>query len=151
MGSYRQIDLTHCHSHQILPLIAQLAKRLYLPHARLRGSAQRETLAELTVEMDNFRTAWDWGIASGEFALVEQTLRTLTMLYDTRGWYQEGIDTLDRAVTTFETTHTQSLPDRVTQVALRHLLATRSLLASRMGQYEQARVGLERSLEILRL
>ena len=118
--------------------------------ARLRSSEQRETLAELTVEMDNFRTAWDWAISSGEFALVEQTLRTFVMLYDTRGWYQEGIDTLDRAATALEITHAQSLPDRMTQVALGHILASRSLLASRLGQYEQAQAMLERSLEILR-
>ena len=118
--------------------------------ARLRSSVQRETLAELTAEMDNFRAAWEWAISSGEFALVEQTLRTFTMLYDTRGWYQEGIDTLDHAAATLETTHVQSAPDRMAQVALGHILASRSLLASRLGQYEQALAMLEHSLEILR-
>ena len=118
--------------------------------ARLRSSTQRETLAELTTEMDNFRTAWEWAISSGEFALIEQTLRTFAMLYDTRGWYQEGIDTLDRSATTLETTHVQSSPDRMTQVALGHILASRALLASRLGQYEQALAMLEHSLEILR-
>ena len=118
--------------------------------AGLRSSAQRETLADLTAEMDNFRAAWEWGISSAEFALVKQAMRTLTMLYDTRGWYQEGIDTLDRAATTLETTHGQSPLDKITQVILGHILATRSLLASRLGQYEQARKELERSLEILR-
>jgi predicted ATPase/DNA-binding XRE family transcriptional regulator len=62
--------------------------------ARLRSSAQRETLAELTADMDNFRVAWDWAVAHGEFELIEQTLRAFAMLYDTRGWYQEGIHIL---------------------------------------------------------
>jgi len=118
--------------------------------ARLRSSAQRETLAELTAEMDNFRAAWDWAISSREFALIEETIRMFTMFYDTRGWYQEGIDTLDHATNMLETTHGGSPLDKTTQVALGHILAARSLLASRLGQYEQARVGLERSLEILR-
>jgi predicted ATPase len=51
---------------------------------RLRSSAQREALAELTTEMDNFRSAWDWAIAHGEFVLIEQTMRLFVMLYDTR-------------------------------------------------------------------
>ena len=48
---------------------------------RLRSSAQRETLAELTAEMDNFRAAWEWAVAHGEFALIEQTMRTLGLFY----------------------------------------------------------------------
>jgi len=114
---------------------------------RLRSSAQRETLAELTAEMDNFRTAWDWAVTQGEFTLIEQTMRTFFRLYDTRGWFQEGLDMLGRAVDTLE----HSLPDRTEQVALGHLLATRSWLAYRLANYKQAQGMLERSLEILRL
>jgi predicted ATPase len=117
---------------------------------RLRSSAQREALAELTVEMDNFRAAWDWGVARGEFVLIEQTARTLAMFYDTRGWLQEGLDTLGSAVSALEIAYQQSPPDRTNQVALGHILAFRSVLASRLRQYEQAQAMLERSLEILR-
>ena len=117
---------------------------------RLRSSAQQEALAELTAEMDNFRAAWDWGITHGEFALIERTLRTFAMLYDTRGWYQEGRDTLGRAVTALEIAYEQSPLDRTNQVALGHILTTRSLLTYRLGQFEQAQAMLERSLVILR-
>jgi predicted ATPase/transcriptional regulator with XRE-family HTH domain len=113
---------------------------------RLRSSAQRETLAELTTEMDNFRMAWEWAITNREFALIEQTIRTLAYFYDIRGWLQEGIDTFSNAVTKLEI----SSPDRINQIALGHALASRSVLESRLGLYEQARVGLERSLVILR-
>ena len=96
---------------------------------RLRSPAQRETLAELTAEMDNFRAAWDWAVTSGEFALIEQTMRTFFRFYDTRGWFQEALDTLDRAMAALEMVHGHSPPDRTEQVALGHLLATHSLLA----------------------
>jgi predicted ATPase len=33
---------------------------------RLQSAAQRETLAELSGETDNFRAAWDWAIAQRE-------------------------------------------------------------------------------------
>src|SRR5512136_1685737 len=117
---------------------------------RLRSSAQREALAELTAEMDNFRIAWDWAVAHGEFALIEQTMRIAAMLYDTRGWLREGLDYLGRAVNALEAAHGQSPPDRTNQVALAHILASRALLATRLGQHEQAQAMLERSLEILR-
>jgi len=117
---------------------------------RLRSSTQLETLAELTAEMDNFRAAWDWAVAHREFALIEQALRTFAMLYDTRGWLQEALDTLGRAVKALETAHEQSPPDRTDQIALGHLLTTRSLFAYRLGQHERAQAMLERSLEILR-
>ncbi len=117
---------------------------------RLRSSAQREALEELTAEMDNFRAAWDWAVTHGEFALIEQTMRTFFRLYDTRGWFQEGLDTLDRAVNALEGAHGHSLRERTDQVALGHLLAIRSWLAYRLANYEQAQRVLERSLEILR-
>jgi len=117
---------------------------------RLRSSAQRETLAELTTEIDNFRSAWDWAVTHGEFALIEQTMRTVWMLYDTRGWLQEGLDMLGRAVSALERAHGQSPPDRTNQVALGHILTAHAVLATRLGQQEQAQVMFERSLDILR-
>ena len=117
---------------------------------RLRSAAQRETLAELTAEIDNFRAAWDWAVTHGGFALIEQAVRMFTMLFDTRGWQQEGIDALDRAISSLETVHGSSPPGRPNQIALGHMLASRSLLASRLGHYEQAQAVLERSLAILR-
>lgn len=124
----------------------------YFSHAdgRLRSSAQQEALAELTVEMDNFRAAWDWAVTDGEFALIEQTLRAFAMLYDTRGWYQEGLNILDHAVKALEKAHGHSQTDRTDHVVLGHLLTTRGLLAYRLGQHERAQALLERSLEILR-
>jgi predicted ATPase/DNA-binding XRE family transcriptional regulator len=117
---------------------------------RLRSSAQRETLAELTAEMDNFRAAWAWAVAHGELVLIEQTIRTFFRLYDTRGWFQEGFDILGRAVNALELAHDLSPADRTDQVALGRLLATRSWLAYRLANYSQAQQMLERSLEILR-
>jgi len=117
---------------------------------RLRSSAQRETLAELTLEIDNFRSAWDWAIIHGEFSLLEQSMRTFWMLYDTRGWLQEGLDMLGRAVGALERAHGYTPPDRTNQVALAHLLTSHAVLATRVGQQEQAQATLERCLEILR-
>jgi predicted ATPase/transcriptional regulator with XRE-family HTH domain len=116
---------------------------------RLRSFRQQETLSELAVEIDNFRTAWDWAVTHGRFAMIEQTLRMLAFFYDIRGWLQEGLDTLGCTAAVLESRHGQAAPDRTNQVALGHTLTARSLLASRLGQYEQAHVMLERSIDLL--
>lgn len=117
---------------------------------RLRSSLIGEALAELTAEMDNFRAIWDWAVSHSEFVLIEQTARALAMFYDNSGWLQEGLDILGSAVNALEVAYRQSSTDRTNQVALGHTLAFTSVLASRLGQYEQAQAMLERSLEILR-
>jgi tetratricopeptide (TPR) repeat protein len=118
--------------------------------ARLRSPAQQETLAELTAEMDNFRLAWDWAVTHGEFALIEQSMHLIWMLYDTHGWFQEGLDMLGGAVNILETRREHSSLDSRDQVALGHILAARAWFAYRLANYELAQTMLERSFEILR-
>jgi len=117
---------------------------------RLHSSAQGEALTELTLEMDNFRVAWDQAVLQSQFALIEQALESFVILYHIRGWFREGVDSLDRAINALETTHQQSLPDKTDQIALAYLLFARSNLAYELGQYEQTQIMLERSLAILR-
>lgn len=117
---------------------------------RLRSSAQRETLAELTTEMDNFRCAWGWAVANCEFVLIEQTMRMFWVLYDTRGWLRDGLEMLGHALSALKKAYGGSPPDRTNQVALAHILTSHAALATRLGQQEQAQATLERSLEILR-
>ncbi|CAG0935831.1 Putative HTH-type transcriptional regulator [Thermoflexales bacterium] len=130
------------HGHYYLEFFSQA-------DGRLRSSAQRETLAELTAELENFRAAWEWAITQGEFALIEQTLRTFAMLYDTRGWFQAGLAELEPAVVALEALYRQPTPGRTEQMALGHLLVCQALLAFRLARHTEARVMLERSLELL--
>jgi predicted ATPase/Tfp pilus assembly protein PilF len=117
---------------------------------RMHSPAQRETLAEWTAEMDNIRVAWNWAITQSEFGLIEETLRSFAMLYETRGLYREGLDMLGRAIDRLEAAHGPSPADRTGQAALGHLLTNRALLTFRLGQHAEAQAMLERSLEILR-
>jgi tetratricopeptide (TPR) repeat protein len=77
-------------------------------------------------------------------------MRMFWVLYDTRGWLQQGLDLLARAASALESTHGGTPPDRTDQVALAHILTSHAALATRLGQQEQAQATLERSLEILR-
>jgi predicted ATPase/transcriptional regulator with XRE-family HTH domain len=117
---------------------------------RMHSPVQREALAEWTAEMDNIRVAWNWAITQSEFGLIEETLRSFAMLYETRGLYREGLDMLGRAIDRLEVAHGPSPADRTGQAALGHLLTNRALLTFRLGQHAEAQAMLERSLEILR-
>lgn len=129
--------------------------RYYLNYLRgedhdLRSPAQREAIARVTVEMDNIRVAWDWAILHGEFALVEQALRAFATFFDNRGWFQDGLGLLGRAIGALEAASQRVAPVRLERVALGHLLTCQGLLLFRLAQNEQAQAVLERSLDILR-
>ena len=115
---------------------------------RLRSAEQRESLAELTVDIDNIRSALEWALAHKEFALIETTLRAYSTLYDTLGWSQEALEYLGRVRDVLESKST--LSKRGERVALAHVLTSRSLFALRVGQQSEATAMLNRSLEILR-
>jgi len=113
----------------------------------LRSSTQRESLAKLTANIDNIRSAHEWALAQGKFSLIESTLRAYLILFDTLGWAQEALDTLGRVKDVLESKLSLT---REEQVALAHVLTSRSLFAYRAAQMELANAMLSRSLEILR-
>jgi tetratricopeptide (TPR) repeat protein len=89
----------------------------------------------------------EWALAHRQFDLIERSLRAYSTFFDTLGWSQEALDTLGRMI---EALDSQSSRSRADQVALAHLLTSRSLFAYRAAQNIEARVMLDRSLEILR-
>lgn len=113
----------------------------------LRSSVQREALAELIAEVDNIRSALDWALAHKEFELIEMSLGAYSTFCDTLGWSQEALDFLGRVQKVLDA---KSSLSKIEQVALAHTLTTRSLFAFRSGQNEEARLMLERCLQILK-
>jgi predicted ATPase/transcriptional regulator with XRE-family HTH domain len=112
----------------------------------LRSSPQRESLARLMADIDNIRSAQEWALAHKEFGLIETSLRAYSTFFDTLGWAQEALDSLGRVRDALESKPSLS---RSEQVALAHVLTSRSLFAYRAAQHEQAHAMLKRSLEIL--
>ena len=72
-----------CHSKYFLTFFSRA-------RGRLQSSAQRQTLSELTAEMDNFRDAWDWAIAHHDLAQTCEVSGTLYHVYELRTWLEEG-------------------------------------------------------------
>ncbi len=113
----------------------------------LRSSTQRDALAELIAEVDNIRRAQEWALAHKEFELIEMSLGAYSTFFDTLGWSQEALDILGRVQSALDAKSSLSSTE---QIALAHTLTTRSLFAFRAGQNEEARLMLERSLELLK-
>ncbi|HLO30018.1 MAG TPA: helix-turn-helix domain-containing protein, partial [Anaerolineales bacterium] len=74
----------------------------------LQSSAQRQALAELTAEMDNFRAAWDWAIAHHDITRVCQVSPTLRYVYELRAWLEEGEKVFHDAVEAIRS-HTEEI------------------------------------------
>jgi predicted ATPase/transcriptional regulator with XRE-family HTH domain len=112
----------------------------------LRSSIQREALQELLTDIDNIRSAMEWARTQGKFSLIESASRAYSTLFDTLGWNQEALETLGRIKETLE-----SIPEQTSteQIALAHVLTSRSLFAYRASLYEQANSMLNKSLELL--
>ena len=68
----------------------------------LRSSAQHETVTELSVEMDNFRVAWDWALTHREFDRARQVAKTLWYLLELRTWFEEGTLVFSKAAETIQ-------------------------------------------------
>jgi predicted ATPase/DNA-binding XRE family transcriptional regulator len=95
--------------------------RYYLTHfsradGRLQSSAQREVLAELTDEMDNFRAAWDWAIAHHDITRVCQVSATLRYVYELRAWFEEGETVFHDAAEAIRSYTEETNPDEALNV-----------------------------------
>lgn len=109
--------------------------------ARLKGTAQRQALAELVPERDNVHAAWQWAVSGGHIHEVEQSLESLYDFYDIRCWFQAGLALLAPAIERWNAAPGQ-------ESVLGKLLARQGALYNHLGLYQQAATALERSAEI---
>ena len=100
---------------------------------RLRSSALRETLTELTAEMDNFRAAWDWALAHHDITRLCQVSPTLRYVYELRAWFEEGEAVFHDAAEAIRSHTEETNPDEVLNVI--HILRAHSAYFSfRLGK-----------------
>jgi tetratricopeptide (TPR) repeat protein len=100
---------------------------------RLRSSALRETLSELTAEIHNFRAAWDWALAHHDITRVCQVSPTLRYVYELRGWFEEGEAVFHDAAEVIQSHPETTNPDEALNVI--HMLRAHSAYFSfRLGK-----------------
>ena len=98
-----------CHSKYYLTFFGQA-------DGRLRSLAQRDVLAELTTEMDNFRAAWDWAIVHHDITRVCQVSPTLRYVCELRGWFEEGEEVFHDASEAIRLDTKETNPDEALNV-----------------------------------
>jgi predicted ATPase len=61
----------------------------------LIGPKQGQAFAEIEVEIDNVRAAWNWAVAQAKFDEMEQLMESLCEFYRIRGKLDEGYETFN--------------------------------------------------------
>ncbi|HET9908242.1 MAG TPA: tetratricopeptide repeat protein, partial [Anaerolineales bacterium] len=105
---------------------------------RLRSAAQRETLAELILEMDNFRAAWDWAISHHNIARTCQASATLVYVYELRGWLAEGETVFRDAAKAIQSHPVEIENDDEASTAMNAMRAHSAFFSFRLGRSAEA-------------
>ena len=105
---------------------------------RLQSHQQKEAVAELTGDMDNIRTAWDWSIANHEFMRLYQVSARLMHLFEVRNWFKEAEITFRKTADSLQARIRESEIDTTDQIVLHAMLAHWGYLQFRLGKGEEA-------------
>lgn len=126
-------------------------KRVQDREPALKSLRQKEVLAELSADIDNIRTAWEWAVARLKLTELRQAARCLAWFYDLRGGLVEGA-AIFRQASQKLLAEFEAAPEPVPAVAwtLGIMLAYQGWHTLRLGHYHEARPILERSITLLR-
>lgn len=127
--------------HTLLQHVRYFAAFLKRQAESLKGAHQKQALAEIAIETENARQAWQQAVERDDVAQIEQSLESLYQFYDIQSRFREGIELFDQARQRWSAS-----PSRERVVG--KVMARQGTLYYRMGLYEQARAALEQSLAI---
>lgn len=105
---------------------------------RLQTRHQKEAVADLTGDMDNIRSAWDWSIATHEFIRLYQVSARLMHLCEVRNWFQEGDTTFRKTANAMQASGQRADLELVQRVALHAMLAHWGYFQLRLGKAQEA-------------
>jgi tetratricopeptide (TPR) repeat protein len=100
----------------------------------------------MTLEFDNMRTAWDWGIRREKFELIGRAVRSFGWYFEVAGLIYDGIDQLDLLVQVLS----DKPRDKQMDKALGSTLVQQGLLCFRSGQFARAQELYQNAIDILR-
>jgi len=107
----------------------------------LQGGKQKQALAEIALEIENARQAWQLAVARGRVHEVEQSLESVYYFYNIQSRFQEGVELFAQAIGRWgEDARQERIFGKVT--------SRQGALYRHLGRYRQARTFLEQSLEI---
>jgi len=113
---------------------------------KLKSTSQQSAVREMTLELDNMRAAWEWGIDRRKFEALDRAVRTFGWYYEVSGLLHDGIDQLEDLVQALKDKVRNAQMDRVLGTALAH----QGLLYFRTGQFVCAEKLYKDSIVLLR-
>jgi predicted ATPase len=116
---------------------------------KLRSSKRQSAIEEISLELDNIRTAWDWAVEVVEVQQFLKCVESLWLFYDIRGWFYEGHDAFGRAIDALRGRMEVSI-DQDVEFVMAQLLNRRAWFAWRLGKYMQAKRSAEEGLSLVR-
>lgn len=101
----------------------------------------------LMAELDNIRTAWRLAVDQTDVRKLHLMVLAMHSLYQVRGNYLEGVDSLGEAITSCE-----ALPQTVDVVAvLIEMLTAQGWLLIRLGEIDRAAAAFQRGIDLMAL
>jgi predicted ATPase/DNA-binding SARP family transcriptional activator len=121
-------------------------RQLCLREKALKSAALRETMRELTDEIDNLRAAWAWAVEHAKFPILGDAVMGFGRLFELGGWLDEGIEQMERVVQALRHRAEETERNRV----LGKALGQQALLWFRWGKFERAVAAFDQSIDLLR-
>ena len=135
----RRLETCDHHSEYYLDLASRYERKL-------KSAAQQAAMRDMTVEFDNIRTAWDWGIKRGKYESVGRAIRSFGWYFEIASLLRDGFEQLELLVQAL------SGPPRDAQMnkTLGMAFMQQGLLNFRSGQFMRAREVYRKSIVIFR-
>lgn len=113
---------------------------------KLKSASLQVAMHAMTLEFDNMRSAWDWGIRRRKFGPIGRAVRSFGWYFEVAGLIYDGIDQLELLVQALSEKPRDSRMDK----ALGSTLVQQGLLYFRSGQFARAMERYQDAIAILR-
>ena len=110
----------------------------------LKTGRQKETLAEISAEIENVRAAWQWAVAHAKLEEIDRCLESLYYFYWARNWFHEGERALEQAE------RVVSNGGEKDDLLLARIWTRQAEFDNWLAHYDEARMRLQRSIDICR-
>ncbi|NCF68136.1 MAG: tetratricopeptide repeat protein [Chloroflexi bacterium] len=118
--------------------------------ASLIRGARIKPVESINAELDNVLLAWRWAIEHSNFALLEQSMRSLFWFYEAKAWYSEGEEAFRLAADSLAAIEQMGGEEnrQLTRIKT-HFLVREAWFASRLSRHGDARVLMPADAEAL--
>jgi predicted ATPase/transcriptional regulator with XRE-family HTH domain len=84
----RCIETCGLHSEYYLDLASEYEEKL-------KSASQQAAMRDMSLELENLRTAWEWGIKHEKFESISKAIRSFGWFFEVSGLLRDGIDQLE--------------------------------------------------------